>query len=77
MRRYEPLLYRVNSAVIVDEQGDRHVVYGVDAVNGRKIIISVKNIFCERHRAEKLADDCNRFGVDVVHLIDIICDMLE
>ena len=71
------IIYRVNSAVIIDEQGKKREVYGIDAVSGGKIINSVENIFCKRHKAERLAEDCNKFGVDEVHLLDIICDRLE
>ena len=62
---------------MIDEQGKKREVYGIDAVAGGAVIVSVENIFCKRHKAEKLAQDCNKFGVDEVHLIDIICDRLE
>ena len=69
--------YYLRTDEIFDEQGEKHTVYGIDAVdeNG-SVEKSVKDVFFEFERAKKFIDTCNRLDLSIVHLMDVVEDIL-
>jgi len=69
--------YYLRTDNVFDEYGDIHTVYGIDAVNENGIVeMSVKDVFFEFERAKKFIDTCNRLDLSIVHLMDVVEDIL-
>ena len=71
------LYYRMRMDIVGDECGDKHKVYGVEAVaeNG-EIVASATDVFTDKDRAEELIERINRLELSIYHLMDIIDDAL-
>lgn len=69
--------YRVKTTSISGGQGNSRSVYGIEVLNsiGRSLKV-VPNIFLDATQAEKFVDLCNSEELDIIHLDDVIEDLL-
>lgn len=70
-------IYVLRTDFVTDENCNIHTVYGIDAWEEDICVMSVKDIFICRNKAEKLVYLCNKFELSTIHLMDVVCDMLE
>lgn len=69
--------YCVRTDKILDECGIPYTVYGIDAINDRNdLLVSVPDIFFDSQKATAFVSLCNRLEVSLVHLSDVIEDIL-
>jgi len=70
-------VYRVRSDVIIDDDGKKHTVYGIDAMTCQNIIITaVSDIFFDEEDAQAFVELCNNKKLSLIHLPDVIEDIL-
>ncbi len=71
------------SEEIYELGGELRRSYGIvgyadaDEENSRAVIVSARDISCEREAVEMLAALCNRLGVSPLHLADVVDDFLN
>lgn len=72
-------IYRLRRDKIISEEGETFVVYGIDVenINTKNIEVSIPDIFFEKQEAEKFVELCNREKLMIVHLWDVIEDILS
>ena len=74
------ILYEIREDSIKDEKGGVHTVYGLEVQmqsgEEREIIRTVKDLFCEREDARRLAALCTELELDPDQLDDVIADAL-
>lgn len=70
--------YELIQAGFVDELGNKHLTYGIKAIdkNG-KTIEAIENIYTDVKQAEKLIELCNEEKVELVHFRDVIEDSIS
>lgn len=70
--------YTLKTDKIHSEENKLFIVYGIIAADSEKhIISSIADIFCDKIKAERFIDLCNKDQLSVLHLNDAINDMLE
>ena len=70
-------IYRTRSDVIFDEDGKKHIVYGIEAMTHQNIVItSVSDIFFNERDAQAFVELCNNKKLSLIHLPDVIEDIL-
>lgn len=71
-------IYKIRSDKIVGEEGEIFTVYGIDAVNinTNHVEVSIPDIFFEKKQAEEFINLCNKEKLMIVHLWDVIEDVL-
>ncbi len=72
-------IYKLRIDNIVSEEGSEFTVYGMDVINldTGGVEISIPDIFFEKRRAEEFIDLCNKEELMIVHLWDVIEDMIS
>jgi len=64
----------------MEKEGETYIVYGIDVFEesgeGAQRIRCVKDIFCEREPAAKLAALCTELALDPIQLDDVIADAI-
>lgn len=68
--------YTIRKDEVQDESGQTHTVYGVEAWLGAKKIRCIPDVFFVRRRAEDFVYRCNTYELSLVHLMDVIEDVL-
>lgn len=69
--------YCLRTDEIFDEDGKVYTVYGIDVVNESGITEkSVKDVFFDFSEAVKFVNNCNTLQLDIVHLMDVVEDIL-
>lgn len=69
--------YRLNKSIIYDENGEKHNVYGINAVRLDGLISkSFHDLFFEKEKAENMIRMLNDNKLELVHLEDVIEDIL-
>lgn len=70
--------YKLNETTVYDEEGNAHIVYGVDVVDDHENIIeSITDVFFERTKAEKVVKMCNKYNLALIHLRDVLEDIID
>ena len=70
-------IYRLNETTVTDEEGKKHIVYGIDAVDKRgNILASYTDIFFDRTKAENFVALCNECELELIHLPDVVEDAI-
>lgn len=70
-------IYRLNEITGTDEEGTKHIVYGIDAVDKYgNILGSYTDIFFDRLKAEKFVSLCNECKLELIHLPDVLEDAI-
>ena len=63
---------------MTDEDNNKHTVYGVDALDRfENVLESVADIFFDKLKAEEFIKLCNEEKLGLIHLQDVIEDVLE
>ena len=72
-------IYKLRKDKIVSEEGEVFMVYGIDAENivTKNIEVSIPDVFFEEKTAKEFIDLCNREELMIVHLWDVIEDVLS
>ena len=72
-------IYKLRSDKIVSEEGESFIVYGIDAenVDTKNIEVSIPDIFFDKKTAEEFINLCNKEELMIVHLWDVIEDVLS
>lgn len=72
------ITYRLRTDNVSDEEGVLHTVYGIDAFAPNKNrVASVADVFFDKQKAEDFIESCNVLKLSLVHLPDVIEDVLE
>ncbi len=72
-----PYTYRLRKDTIHDEEGKEYIVYGIEAVNlKKKILSSFSDIFFDRQKAEVFVNLCNESKLELVYLADVVEDAI-
>lgn len=70
-------IYRTRSDVIYDEDGKKYTVYGIEAITSKNnVITSVSDIFFDEADAQAFVKRCNNNKLSLIHLYDVIEDIL-
>ena len=69
--------YRLREDTIHDEDGKEYIVYGIEAVNSKKkVLSSFSDIFFDKQKAEAFVNLCNEGKLELIHLADIVEDAI-
>lgn len=68
--------YDVRKDYILDEENVKHTVYGIEVRQNDKLIKSIPNVFLDLKKAESFVVLCNSEELELVHLMDVIEDIL-
>lgn len=70
--------YTLRTDIVTDEENNKHTVYGVDALDRfENVLESVADIFFDKLKAEEFIKLCNEEKLELIHLQDVIEDVLE
>lgn len=69
--RYVPV-----QETVTDDEGNRHVTYGLSVRTVEDEIIYVSDVSTDFEELAKLADVCTEKGLEPIHLDDVIEDFL-
>ena len=69
--------YTLRTDIVTDEDNNKHTVYGVDALDRfENVLESVADIFFDKQKAEEFIKLCNEEKLELIHLQDVIEDIL-
>ncbi len=69
--------YTLRTDIVTDEDNNKHTVYGVDALDRfENVLESVADIFFDKLKAEEFIKLCNEEKLELIHLQDVIEDIL-
>lgn len=70
--------YTLRTDQLIDQQGHRHTVYGIDLIDPDNLSIAqtIPDIFCDLPTAQRFLDLINRLGLSPLHLIDAVSDTI-
>ena len=72
------ITYCLRTDKVFDEDGVLHTVYGIEAFTKSKHkVASVADVFFNKQKAEDFIRLCNELKLSLVHLPDVIEDVLE
>ena len=71
------ITYELRTDIVNDEERCSYIVYGIMAKNIRgKTLQSIPDIFFDREKAEEFVNLCNSEKLELVHLMDVIEEIL-
>lgn len=70
-------IYKLRTDQIFDEENQMYTVYGIEVWESGQCIQSVGDIFFDFQKAERFVAKCNQLELSVIHLMDVILDILE
>lgn len=71
------VIYKLRTDTVTDENNRKHTMYGIIALDKfENILKTVKNIFYNKQKAEEFIELCNREKLELIHLQDVIEDMV-
>ena len=69
--------YALRTDIVTNEDNQKHNVYGINAVDTLgNILESYEDIFFDRRKADEFIDLCNKEKLELIHLPDVIEDIL-
>lgn len=69
--------YTLRTDIVTDEDNHKHIVYGINALDSfGSVLKSVDNIFFSKQKAEEFIELCNEEKLELIHLKDVIEDIL-
>lgn len=72
------ITYRLRTDSVCDEDGILHTVYGIEAFARNKHRVTyIADIFFDKQKAEDFIGLCNDLKLSLIHLSDVIEDVLE
>ena len=72
-------IYKLNLATVVGEDEVLHTTYGIEAYQPgeNSPIRTISGIFMDRGEAERFIRACNLLALDIDHLDDVVCDVIN
>ena len=68
--------YKVRTDIILDEDNQEHIVYGVDVYRDNHLVKSVPDVFLECDKAIKFVCLCNDLKLSEIHIMSVIEDAI-
>lgn len=69
--------YRMRKDSAYDEDENKYTVYGIEAVDPKgNVALSFSDVFFDRQKAERFVNLCNKNGLELIHLADVVEDAL-
>ena len=69
--------YILRTDTVTDEDNQRHTVYGITAIDSRGAEQEMfPDIFFDKKKAEDFVNICNSEELELIHLADVIEDIL-
>lgn len=69
--------YRILIDMVYDDEGIKHIVYGIQAVEyDGKVILSISDISFDFQKVQAFVDKCNSVDLSLFHLHDVVEDFL-
>ena len=70
--------YTLRTDIVTDEDNNKHTVYGVEALdNFENTLESFADIFFDKQKAEEFIQLCNEEKLELVHLQNVIEDIID
>jgi len=70
--------YILRADTVTDEDNCEHLVYGITAIDTRSNVLeSYEDIFFDKQKAEEFIELCNEEKLELIHLPDVIDDILD
>ena len=71
------IIYELRTDIVFDEDNCEYTVYGITALDCFKnVLITVDDIFFDKQKAEEFVGLCNKEKLELIHLKDVIEDIL-
>lgn len=70
-------VYRVTKDKIDNPLTGSYISYGIEAIQNKRCVLKVNDVFADFKKARRLAELCNFGALEPVHLKDVIEDALE
>lgn len=69
--------YTLRTYIVTDEGNHKHTVYGITALDSfGNVLKTVEDIFFCKQKAEEFIELCNQEKLELIHLQDVIEDIL-
>ena len=65
--------YILRSDTVLDDQGNPHIVYGLESPSAQ---IAVRDVFYHKNEAHAFINKCNKLDLSPIHLPEVIDDIL-
>ena len=69
--------YALTIEKVYDEENKAVEVYGIAAIDEGEVLKSVSDVFTDKNVAESFIDICNQGHLSIIHLDDVIADIIE
>ena len=70
-------IFKTRQDVVCDEEGKQFITYGVNVVSGEgQVLQSIPDIFLGKQEAYQFVNCCNKNELQIIHLLDVIEDVL-
>ena len=71
------VIYKLRIDTVTDENNRKHTVYGITALDSfENVLKTFEDIFFDKQKAEKFIALCNYEKLELIHLQDVIEDIL-
>ena len=71
------IIYTLKTDTVFDEDNNEYTVYGITALDiFKNVLQSVEDIFFNKQKAEEFISICNQEKLELIHLQDVIDDIL-
>lgn len=69
--------YILHTDTVTDEEDQLYIVYGISAIDGKGAKqVSFADIFFSKRKAQEFVNLCNSEKLELIHLADVIDDIL-
>lgn len=71
------VIYKLRTDIVLDEDNCEYTVYGITALDSyENVLMTVEDIFFDKQKAEEFVELCNQEKLELIHLQDVIEDIL-
>lgn len=71
-------IYRLRKDSAHDSEEALHIAYGIEALNEQGYVVeSIENVFFNKATATNFIALCNELDLSLLHLFDVVEDILE
>ena len=69
--------YTLREDAVTDEENCEHLVYGITAIDTfGNVLKTFEDIFFDKQKAEEFIELCNKEKLELIHLEDVVEDVL-
>ena len=69
--------YVLRTDIVTDDRNQKYTTYGISAINNFKNVLKTfPNIFFSKDKAEEFVNLCNEEKLELIHLKDVVEDVL-